>query len=244
MARWKGKAIGAGLGWVFGGPFGAILGAVTGNIIDKTLSGGVAIEEPIGNYDRSLNFVTHLVGILVSIAKADGRLNAHEINIIERSFLNFGFRGDDLSFIRSLIEQTSRTDLDLDNICYEYKQYSNYEERLTLLRIIYLVAFADDVLHPNEERMINRVIEHLDIYPEDAYEIRGEFRNDQDKNYNILGIDRNTSAEDIKKAYRILSKKYHPDKVTHLGDEFAKIANDKFQTINEAYKNIRQEKRF
>ncbi len=130
------------------------------------------------------------------------------------------------------------------DVCYEYKQYSNYEERLTLLRIVYLVAYADKVLHPNEEDMINRVIEYLEISPEDAFEIRGEFCDDHDRYYKILGIDRNTSIDDVKRAYRTLSKKYHPDRVSHLGDEFVQVANDKFQTINNAYENIKQERKF
>jgi DnaJ like chaperone protein len=244
MAKWKGKAIGAGLGWAFGGPFGAILGAMAGNLFDKTILGEITGEEPNSNYNRSLNFVTHLVGILVSIAKADGRLSTHEINVIERTFLNFGFRGEDLGFIRNLIKQTAKADLNLHDICFEYKQHSNYEERLSLLRIVYLVAHADKVLHPSEERAINHIIGYLEIDSDDASEIRGEFCDNYDKQYNILGISRNASVEDTKKAYRALSKKYHPDRVSHLGDEFAKLANDKFQKINKAYEEVRQEKGF
>ncbi|NOG85016.1 MAG: DnaJ domain-containing protein [Planctomycetes bacterium] len=231
MAKWKGKAIGAGLGWLFGGPLGAILGGVTGDFFDKT-----AVEtyprKPLSDYDRSLNFVTHLVGILVSIAKADGRLSPHEVKVIEKAFVNFGFKGEDLTFIRNLIQQTTRVQLNLRDVCYEFKQYSNYEERLSLLRIVYLVAYADGVLHPNEESMINHIIDYLEIQLNDAFEIRGEFCADNDKNYKILSVDRNSSKEEIKKAYRMLSKQYHPDRVTHLGEEFAKLANNKFQQIN------------
>jgi DnaJ like chaperone protein len=51
-------------------------------------------------------------------------------------------------------------------------------------------------------------------------------------------------VEDVKKSYRLLSKKYHPDRVSHLGDEFAKLASEKFQIINKAYEEIKKEKRF
>ena len=106
MAKWKGKAIGAGLGFLFGGPFGAILGTMTGDFFDKSLR-QIPTGRPQGNQERSLNFITHLVGILVSIAKADGHVSTQEINVIERAFVSFGFKGEDLSFIRSLINQTS-----------------------------------------------------------------------------------------------------------------------------------------
>ncbi|SHE30763.1 molecular chaperone DnaJ [Caldanaerobius fijiensis DSM 17918] len=48
--------------------------------------------------------------------------------------------------------------------------------------------------------------------------------------YEILGVDRNASQDDIKKAYRKLAKKYHPD--MNPGD---KEAEQKFKEINEAY---------
>ncbi|GAX61687.1 heat shock protein [Candidatus Scalindua japonica] len=241
--KWKGKAIGAGLGFLFGGPFGAILGTMTGDFFDKSLK-QTPIGMPSSNQEKSLNFITHLVGILVSIAKADGRVSTQEINVIERAFVSFGFQGEDLSFIRNLINQTSRVDLDLRAVSYEFKQYSSYEERLSLLRIVYLVAFADKVLHPNEERMINDIISFVEINADDAFEIRAEFCSDNDKHYRILNVTRNSSMEDIKKSYRHLSKQYHPDRVSHLGDEFTRLASDKFQIINNAYEEIKKEKGF
>lgn len=47
--------------------------------------------------------------------------------------------------------------------------------------------------------------------------------------YNILGVDKNASQADIKKAYKKLARKYHPD----LNPEDAS-AHQKFQQINEA----------
>ncbi len=244
MAKWKGKAIGAGLGFLFGGPFGAIIGAMTGNVFDSSTQGQISSGRPHNDHERSLNFITHLVGILISIAKADGRVSTHEIKVIERAFISFGFKGEDLNFIRGLINQTVRANLDLQDVCYEFKLYSSYEEKLSLLRIVYMVAFADKEFHASEENMINRIIGFLEISVDDAFEIRGEFCSDNDKHYRILNTSRDASIEDIKKAYRRLSKKYHPDRVTHLGDEFAQLANEKFQKINESYEKIKSEKGF
>ncbi len=244
MAKWKGKAIGAGLGFLFGGPFGAILGAMTGNFFDASSQGQISSGRPHSDHERSLNFITHLVGILISIAKADGRVNTHEIKVIERAFVSFGFKGEDLNFIRNLINQTVRANLNLQAVCHEFKQYSSYEEKLSLLRIVYMVAFADKEFHASEENMINQIIGLLEISADDAFEIRGEFSSDHDKHYRILNTTRDATVEDIKKAYRLLSKKYHPDRVTHLGDEFARLASEKFQKINESYEKIKSEKGF
>ena len=56
--------------------------------------------------------------------------------------------------------------------------------------------------------------------------------------YQILGIDRNASAVQIKQAYRELARKYHPDKLEHLGDEFKALAEIRFKEIQKAYQEL------
>ena len=53
--------------------------------------------------------------------------------------------------------------------------------------------------------------------------------------YQVLEIERGASQEDIKSAFRRLAGKYHPDKVLHLGEEFKKLAEERFKEIQEAY---------
>jgi curved DNA-binding protein CbpA len=56
--------------------------------------------------------------------------------------------------------------------------------------------------------------------------------------YDLLGVSRNASKDDIRKAYLRLIAKYHPDKVAHLGDEFQQIAKDKTREIIAAYQAL------
>lgn len=58
--------------------------------------------------------------------------------------------------------------------------------------------------------------------------------------YSILNINRNSTIEDIKKAYKEEIRKYHPDKVEHLGNEFKEIAEKKSKDINKAYNYFRK----
>ena len=57
--------------------------------------------------------------------------------------------------------------------------------------------------------------------------------------YKILGIEKGASPEDIKRAYRELAGKYHPDKLEHLGDEFKKLAEKRFKEIQQAYQELK-----
>lgn len=68
-------------------------------------------------------------------------------------------------------------------------------------------------------------------------------RFDSDDPYTVLGIDRTSSAENIKKAYRELVNKFHPDKVDHLGEEFKTLAEKRFKQIQQAYQSIQQMRR-
>jgi DnaJ like chaperone protein len=57
--------------------------------------------------------------------------------------------------------------------------------------------------------------------------------------YDVLGIGRSASPTEIKGAYKRLANRYHPDKVAHLGEEFQKLAEERFKEIQEAYQELR-----
>jgi DnaJ like chaperone protein len=66
------------------------------------------------------------------------------------------------------------------------------------------------------------------------------FKQNLDADYEILGVESSASDDDIKKAYRKMAVRYHPDKVASLGEEYQKGAKEKFQRIQEAYENIKK----
>ena len=56
--------------------------------------------------------------------------------------------------------------------------------------------------------------------------------------YEILGVPRNASQQEIKSAFRKQAQRYHPDRVSHLGEEFQQLAKEKFQEIQKAYETL------
>jgi DnaJ like chaperone protein len=77
----------------------------------------------------------------------------------------------------------------------------------------------------------------------DFESIQAMFVRNVGADYKILEIEPTASNEELKKAYRRMAMKFHPDKVSHLGDDFQKAAKDKFQMVNQAYENIKKERK-
>ena len=58
----------------------------------------------------------------------------------------------------------------------------------------------------------------------------------------MLGIEKTATDDEVKKAYRRLAMKFHPDKVEGLGEEVKKNAEQQFREINEAYETIKKQR--
>ena len=68
------------------------------------------------------------------------------------------------------------------------------------------------------------------------------FYDSSESSYKILEITKSSTDDEVKKAYRKMVKKYHPDKLQGLGEEHLKGANEKFQSIQSAYEKIKNER--
>ncbi|NLK63244.1 MAG: DnaJ domain-containing protein [Fusobacteria bacterium] len=74
---------------------------------------------------------------------------------------------------------------------------------------------------------------------------RAGFRyTDNDEDYEILGINRNSTVEEIKKAYKKQVRVYHPDFHQDKSDDLKKEYEDKFKKINDAYNNLKNKHNF
>ena len=81
----------------------------------------------------------------------------------------------------------------------------------------------------------------LGLSEKDIRSIMGMFEPDKDP-YKILEIDRSATDEEVRKAYRRLAVKFHPDKVENLGADVKKAAEEKFKSIQAAYEQIKKER--
>jgi DnaJ like chaperone protein len=117
----------------------------------------------------------------------------------------------------------------------------DYSQRLQLFH--YLVSLgACDGLVQRENDILETIASHIGLSKSDSDSIFAQFRPSNDNNYKILGIDPSATDEEIKKAYRKMAIKYHPDKVATLGEDIQKAAEEKFKAISQAYDAICKER--
>jgi len=117
----------------------------------------------------------------------------------------------------------------------------DYSQRLQLYH--YLAALgACDGLHQREVDILETIATYIGLSKAEVDSIFAQFRPSNDSNYRILEIEPSATDEEVKKAYRKMAIKYHPDKVATLGEDVQKAAEEKFKAVNQAYEAICKER--
>jgi DnaJ like chaperone protein len=240
MAKF-GKWIGGGLGWAVGGPIGGILGFVIGSVFDGSTEAVSTSRSGYSGQTTAGGYIMSLLVLTAAVMKADGKVLRSELDYVKKFLLhNFGEAAatEGVKLLRDLLEQT----IPVDAVSNQIKQNMNYSARLQLLHYLFGIAQADNVIEPNEKEVIAVIAREMGISTQDFESIQAMFIPNTDGDYKILEVERTAADEEIKKAYRRMAMKYHPDKVSHLGDDFQKAAHEKFQSVNKAYENIKKER--
>ncbi len=251
----KGKLIGALLG-SFAGPMGTILGGLIGHLFDRATEERKAMEGlgsgPRVLYDSipaaQLNFLSSLIGLSIAVANADRHVRTSQVDALKAFFReNFPYSEEDHRIILRIIDETflNRNRLDVQALAGYYRATSSPAGRLLLLRLLFKIAAVDrrGISEP-EETMIRLIAQRLGVDAGAYQSIRAEFKGEEGRAYQILGVKPDASEEEIHSAYRRLASQYHPDTVANLGEEFVKVAEEKFKIINEAYAEIRKQRGF
>ena len=116
--------------------------------------------------------------------------------------------------------------------------------RLQLLHYLFGIAKADGDVHRLEVNIISQIATYLGISEKDYESIKAMFYKDAAAAYAILEVTPDASDDEIKKAYRRMAMKHHPDKLRDLGEAYQKSAQEKFVKIQEAYELIKKERGF
>jgi DnaJ like chaperone protein len=234
-----GKWITGGLGWAIFGPIGGILGFAIGSIFDSA-----EIHTKVYTGESSRNgFIVSLLVLLSAVMKADGKVLKSELDFVKKYFLdNFGPDASREAMI--LLRDILKQQVPLKDVCSQIRDNVDYPSRLQLIHLLFGVAYADGIVSKEELDVIYDIANFMGISASDYESIKAMFVVNINNYYTILEVEPTASNEDIKKAYRSLAIKHHPDKVGYLGDDVRRNAEKKFQKITEAYDKIKKERGF
>ena len=253
------KWIGAGIGWSFGGPIGAIIGLVLGTIVDSMAGSGTPLlgdwqtkrkYEP--TYRRQAearpqtkpgDFEVSLLILASVVIKADGVQDKRELDFVRQQFVNmYGQERANSAF--KLFKGINQQQIPVRQVCLQIQQMMDHASRLQLLHFLFGIAKADGMVTEVEVNQIRTISGYIGISSRDFESIKAMFYDSSDNAYKILEITKEASVEEIKSAYRRMAKKYHPDRVIHLGPEHQKGAVEKFRQVQDAYEKLRKERGF
>jgi DnaJ like chaperone protein len=230
------KWVGGGLGWVFGGPIGAILGVALGSMFDGMNSGQNAYQ----GTSRG-DFAMSLLVLSAAVMKADQKVVKSELEFV-RSFFVRQFGDEEGSRLVKMLQEILKQDINVQQVSVQVGQYTDYAVKLQLINYLFGIAASDGLYHPDEVDMISTIGSYMGVSPADFTSIKAMFVKSTGWAYDILEITSGATNEEVKKAYREMAKKHHPDKVAHLGDDIKKSATEKFQKISAAYEEIKKQR--
>jgi len=235
-----GKWLGGGLGFVMGGPIGGLLGFLVGSMIDGTTVTTSSYSPGTARTSQG-DFGMSLLVLVAAVMKSDGKVVKSELDYVKQFFVR-QFGEESARHALLTLKDILKQDIPVREVCLQIKDNMDYSSRLQLLHILFNVSLADTMIHPLENQVIEKISSYLGVRSGDFLSIKNMFIPETDSSYKILEIERSATDEEVKKAYRKMAVKYHPDKVSHLGEDVRKSADEKFARVNEAYNKIKKER--
>lgn len=225
------------------GPIGGIIGYVLGGLFsDSDKSIREEVKDNMGDTSQKRDFNVCLLVLSAAVMKADGVVKKSELDYVKRFFLqNFGQERAE-NYIK-MLREILKKDYNLYDVCRQVRQIMDYSSRLELLHYLFGIANADGNVSEPEISVLQTIASYIGLTGSDFESIKAMFVptvNEMENAYKILGVDASASDDEVKKAYRDMAKKYHPDLVSHLGEEVRQDAEKKLQEVNAAYEKIKK----
>jgi DnaJ like chaperone protein len=188
------------------------------------------------------DFELNLLSLCSLVIKADGNVSQRELDYVRQYFLSTYGKEKANAIFRTFNEVIKKREISAQRICTYLNQRTRYEVRLQLLHFLFGIAQADGTISKAEIDKIREIAGYLRVGSNDFESIMAMFIKSVDNAYKILEIARTATDDEVKKAYRTMAKKYHPDRVNTKNEAIKKGAEEKFKQVQKAYEQIQAER--
>lgn len=251
------KILGVILGFYFFGFFGALAAFFLGSIIDRTSSYGIGGVNPLSRAHRESVFLGTVFVLMGKIAKADGRVSEEEIAHVEQMFKKLGMTEQHRQQAIALFKKGTAPEFEIKTSVNEFMAVCGHTASLRQMLLVYLIvmALADGKLDQIEENLLRDIAVQLGYSQEMFQKIMAMVINQThfaggqsatasslDDAYKALGVSRDASEQEVKRAYRKLMSQYHPDRLMGQGmpEDMIAVATAQAQEVQTAYDLIKK----
>ena len=188
------------------------------------------------------SFIVSLLVLSAAVIKADGRTLQSELDYV-KDFVRKNFGDAAVPEAMRMLEQFTRQDVNIYEVGPQIARYMNYSQRLQLFHYLVQIAMADGEFHKREKSVLEAIGSTISLSNTDINSVISMFYKDVSAAYSVLGISPSATDDEVRTAYRKMAMKNHPDQVATLGPDVQKAAEEKFRQVQEAYEEIKKERR-
>jgi DnaJ like chaperone protein len=249
------KLIGAVIGFFLLGFLGAIIGFFVGGAVDRNIAYGSGAINPLGNAKRQAVFIETLFILKGKLAKADGHISQAEIDHTEQIIQRLGMTAGHRKIAIELFQKGASPDFDYAPQLRQFLQVCGHTHDLKQMVLVYLIvmALSDGRIDSAEESLLLDIAQQLG-FSQDEFRRMMEMVLSQahfagasgsqtvspsvlDDAYKALGVSKESTDQEVKRAYRKLMSQYHPDKLMGQGlpEDMIAVATQQAQEVQVAY---------
>ena len=239
MSIW-GKIIGGATGFAFGGPIGALLGGVAGHAIDKIKTKKKLPEETAL---KQIGFTIGVIVLSAKMAKADGKVTEDEIRAFKEKI---NVPDSEIKNVAKLWDQAKKT---TDGFEIYARQIADLLEKNSsvleeLLKLLIIIALADGKITIPEIKYLKEVGNIFGFSEEDFERIYSSKSGVSSDPYQILGVSRDASIDEIKQKWKQLAINHHPDRLISQGipEDLIHKSTSRLKEINNAWDTIQNKR--
>ena len=239
MSIW-GKILGGATGFAFGGPIGALLGGVAGHAIDKIKTKKKLPEETAL---KQIGFTIGVIVLSAKMAKADGKVTEDEIRAFKEKI---NVPDSEIKNVAKLWDQAKKT---TDGFQIYARQIANLLEKNSsvleeLLKLLIIIALADGKITIPEIKYLKEVGNIFGFSEKDFERIYSSKSGVFSDPYQILGVSRDASINEIKQKWKQLAINHHPDRLISQGipEDLIHKSTSRLKEINNAWDTIQNQR--